>query len=72
MKIDGSGQRETQRGMCFRARGKCAEPIGFKLSRGKAFLWPVFVTVTLPTDASVASSCGEEGFYRHFGTGTLY
>ena len=34
-------------------------------------LRPVFGTATLPTDASVASSCGEEGFYRHFGTGTL-
>ena len=35
-------------------------------------LRPVFGTATLPTDAPVASSCGEEGFYRHFGTGTLY
>ena len=30
-----------------------------------------FGTVTLPTDASVASWRGEEGFYRHFGTTTL-
>ena len=27
--------------------------------------------MTLPTGVSVASPRGEEGFYRHFGTGTL-
>ena len=30
-----------------------------------------FSTVNPSTDASVASSRGEEGFYRHFGTATL-
>ena len=61
MKIDGSGQRKTQRGVCFRTRGKCAEPIGFKLSRGKAFLWPVFGTESRPTGAPGASRRDEEG-----------
>ena len=31
----------------------------------------VLGTGTLPTGTSVASSRGEEGFYRHFGTATL-
>ncbi len=34
-------------------------------------IMPDFGTATLPTGASVASSRGEEGFYRHFGTDTL-
>ena len=36
-----SGQRERQRGMCSGAHGKRATPIGYKLSRGKAFFRPV-------------------------------
>ena len=38
MKIDGNGQRKTKRGVCFRAHGKQAVPIEFKLSRGKGEL----------------------------------
>ena len=70
MKIDGRGQRKTQRGVCFRAHGKCAEPIGFKLSRGKAFLWPVFGTESRPTGTPGASSRGKGGFWTVFGTAT--
>ena len=33
-------------------------------------LLPDFGTGTLPTDASVASSRGKGGFYRHYGTAT--
>ena len=35
MKIDGSGQRKTQRGVCSRSHGKWAGPIEYKLSRGE-------------------------------------
>ena len=66
-----SRQRETQRGMCSGAHGKRAAPIGYKLSRGKAFFRPVFGTATPSTGTSETSPRGEEGFYRHFGTGTL-
>ena len=38
MKIDGSGQRKTQRGVCSRAHGKWAGPIGYKLSSGEGGL----------------------------------
>ena len=31
----------------------------------------VFGTAPPATDSSEAGLCGEEGFYRHFGTGTL-
>ena len=51
-------------------RTREAGPIGYKLSRGKAFFRPVFGTATPSTGTSVASPRGEEGFYRHFGTGT--
>ena len=71
MKFDGSGQRKTQRGLCSHAHGKWAVPIEFKLSRGKAFFWPVFGTATLPTGASGASRRGEGGFWPLFGTSTL-
>ena len=37
-KIDGSGQRKTQRGVCSRTHGKWAGPIGYKLSRGEGSL----------------------------------
>ena len=33
--IERSGQRKTQRGVCSRAHGKWAGPIGYKLSRGE-------------------------------------
>ena len=35
MKIDGSGQRKTKRGVCSRTHGKWAGPSGYKLSRGE-------------------------------------
>ena len=38
MKIDGSGQRKTQRGVCSRSHGKWAGPIEYKLSRGEGGL----------------------------------
>ena len=38
MKIDGSGQRKTQKGVCSRAHGKWAGPIEYKLSRGEGGL----------------------------------
>ena len=38
MKIDGSGQRKTQRGVCSRAHGKWTGPIGYKLSLGEGGL----------------------------------
>ena len=56
MKIDGSGQLKTPRGVCSRAHGKRAGPSGYKLSLAQASFWPVFGTSTLPTDASVASA----------------
>ena len=52
---------EDSERLCSRAHGKRAVPIEFKLSRGKAFFWPVFGTATLPTSTSVASSRGEGG-----------
>ena len=58
MKIDGSGQRKTKRGVCSRAHGKQAGPIGFKLSRGEGVFGPVFGTATMPTSTSVASLRG--------------
>ena len=61
MKIDGSGQRKTQRGVCSRAHGKRAVPIGYKLSRGEGVFWTVFGTGTMPTSTPVASSRGEGG-----------
>ena len=66
-----SGQRETQRGLCSGAHGKRAAPIGYKLSRGKAFLRPVFGTATPSTGTSETSPRGEGDNYRHFGTATL-
>ena len=54
-----SGQRETQRGVCSRVHGNRAAPIGYKLSRGKAFFRPVFGTATPSTGTSVASSRNE-------------
>ena len=44
--------------MCSRAHGKRAEPIGYKLSRGKAFFYPAFGTTNLSTGTPEASSCG--------------
>ena len=38
MKIDDSGQRKTQRGVCSRAHGKREAHIGYKLSRGEGGL----------------------------------
>ena len=52
---------EDSERLCSRAHGKQAVPIEFKLSRGKAFFWPIFGTATMPTSTSVASSRGEEG-----------
>ena len=52
--------------------GSCAE--GKEIGTGAGIMVGFttgFGTVTLPTDASVASWRGEEGFYRHFGTSTL-
>ena len=46
-----------QRGVCFRAHGKRARPIGYKLSRGKAFIYPAFGTTNLSTGTPEASSC---------------
>ena len=71
MKIDGRGQRKTQRGVCFRAHGKRAVPSGYKLSRAKAFFWPVFGTESRPTGAPEASRRGEGSFWTVFGTATL-
>ena len=71
MKIDGSEQRKTQRGVCSRAHGKWAEPIGYKLSRGEGGFWTVFGTATMPTVTSGASRRGEGGFWTVFGTTTL-
>ena len=71
MKIDGSGQRKTKRGVCSRAHGKRAAPIRYKLSCGKAFFRPVFGTATPSTGTSETSPRGEEDIYRHFGTATL-
>ena len=61
MKLDGSVQQKTQRGVCSRAHGKCAGPSGYKLSRGEGVLWPVFGTAPLPTGTSVPSPRGEGG-----------
>ena len=36
MKIDGSRQRKTQRGVCSRAYGRRAGPSGYKFSRAEA------------------------------------
>ena len=71
MKIGGSGLRKTQRGVCSRAHGKWAGPIGYKLSRGEGGFWPVFGTAPLPTGTSVPSPRGEGDIYRPFGTVTL-
>ena len=57
--------------MCSGAHGKRAAPIGYKLSRGKAFFRPVFGTATPSTGTSETSPRGEEDIYRHFGTATL-
>ena len=71
MKIDGSGQRKTQRGVCFRAHGKRAVPSGYKLSRAKAFFWPVFGTESRPTGAPEASRRGEGGLLTGLRHGDL-
>ena len=68
MKIDGSGQRKTPRGVCSRAHGKRAGPSGYKLSRAKAFFWPVFGTESRPTGAPEASRRGEGVFWPVFDT----
>ena len=57
--------------MCSGAHGKRAAPIGYKISRGKAFFRPVFGTATPSTGTSETSPRGEEDIYRHFGTATL-
>ena len=62
---------EDSERLCSRAHGKRAVPIEFKLSRGKAFFWPVFGTGTLPTGTSVTSPHGKGGFWTVFGTATL-
>ena len=64
MKIDGSGQRKTQRGVCSRAHGKREAHIGYKLSRGEGGFWTVFGTATLPTGTSRASMRGETVWSR--------
>ena len=64
MKIDGSGQRKTQRGVCSRAHGKRAGPSGYKLSRAQASFWPVFDTATLPTSTSVPTPRGKTVWNR--------
>ena len=71
MKIDGSGQRKTQRGVCSRSHGKWAGPIEYKLSRGEGVFRPLFGTAPLPTGTSVPSRRGEGGFRPLFGTGTM-
>ena len=82
MKIDGSGQLKTQRGVCPRTHGKWAGPSGYKLSRGEGVLWPVFGTGTMPTGTSVPSPRGEGkeigavdgikvGFRTGFGTAPM-
>ena len=60
-----------QRGVCFRAHGKRAMPSGYKLSRAKAFFWPVFDTESRPTGAPGASRRGKGGFWTVFGTAIL-
>ena len=44
--------------------------IGYKLSRGEAFFWPVFGTTPWPTGAPEASHRSEGVIYRLFGTAT--
>ena len=60
MKIDGSEQRKTPRGVCSRAHGKRAGPSGYKLSRAQASFWPVFGTAILPTGTSEPSRRAKE------------
>ena len=55
----------------LRRTREAGAPIGYKLSRGKAFFRPVFGTATPSTGGSEAGSRGEGDIYRHFGTGTL-
>ena len=55
----------------LRRTREAGAPIGYKLSRGKAFFRPVFGTATPSTGSSEAGPRVEGGFYRHFGTGTL-
>ena len=73
-KIDGRGQRKTQRGMCSRAHGKRA---GLRI---QVIAWqnvlltglrPVFGTTPPSTTTSVPSRRGETVIYRSFGTATL-
>ena len=71
MKIDGSGQRKTPRGVCSRAHGKRAGPSGYKLSRAKAFFWTVFGTATPPTGAPEASRRGKGGLLTGLRHGDL-
>ena len=81
-KIDGRGQRKTQRGVCSRAHGKRAEPIGYKLSCGerkeigtvagiKVGFTTGFGTALPATGGSEAGPRDEGDFGPVFGTGTL-
>ena len=73
-KIDGRGQRKTQRGVCSHAHGKRA---GLRI---QVIAWqnvlltglrPVFGTTPPSTTTSVPSRRGEGVIYRVFGTATL-
>ena len=73
-KIDGRGQRKTQRGVCSHAHGKRA---GLRI---QVIAWqnvlltglrPVFGTTPPSTTTSVPSRRGETVIYRSFGTATL-
>ena len=57
--------------MCSGEHGKRATPIGYKLSRGKAFFRPVFGTATPSTGTSETSPRGEAFFRPVFGTATM-
>ena len=60
MKIDGSGQRKTQRGVCSRAHGK-RDPSDTSYRVAKRDFWTVFGTAPLPTGTLVPSRRGEGG-----------
>ena len=73
-KIDGRGQRKTQRGVCSHAHGKRA---GLRI---QVIAWqnvlltglrPVFGTTPPSTTTSVPSRRGEGVIYRVLGTATL-
>ena len=53
------------------ARRPCPQVPQWHPGVAKGVFWPVFGTAPPATDNSEAGLCGEEGFYRHFGKGTL-